>query len=133
MTSSDRTDTDRPTCHTCDGCGQVADTDDREPWTAWESLPPGSDMAVRMGLVKPIPCPDCQPAAEPEYRFTEDDILTRITDPHKIDAVFELGWYGSGQVVKVTPRLKDHGGVYDVDDYATETFLIEITRIEDPR
>jgi hypothetical protein len=47
------------TCQTCDGCGQVADTDDQEPWSMWESLPPGSDIAVRLGLVKPIPCPTC--------------------------------------------------------------------------
>lgn len=46
-------------CSTCDGCGQVANTDDREPWTAWEDLPPGSDLAVRLGLVRPVPCPDC--------------------------------------------------------------------------
>jgi hypothetical protein len=25
----------------------------------WEDLPPGSDIAVRIGLVVPIPCPDC--------------------------------------------------------------------------
>lgn len=46
-------------CGTCEGCGQVADTLEQEPWTAWESLPPGSDMAVRMGLVLPVPCPSC--------------------------------------------------------------------------
>lgn len=49
---------ERP-CPTCDGCGQVADTDGQEPWTAWTNLPPGSDAAVRIGLVKPIPCPAC--------------------------------------------------------------------------
>jgi hypothetical protein len=46
-------------CWKCKGCGQVADTDNQEPWTAWSSLPPGSDAAVRMGLVKPIRCPAC--------------------------------------------------------------------------
>lgn len=46
-------------CMRCDGCGKIADSDDGEPWTAWEDLPPGSDIAVKMGIVKPIPCPVC--------------------------------------------------------------------------
>lgn len=50
-------------CPRCDDCGQVANTENQEPWTAWTSLPPGSDAAVRMGLVKPIPCPVCGGAA----------------------------------------------------------------------
>jgi hypothetical protein len=54
----------RPPCGRCDGCGQIADSKDGEPWTAWTSLPPGSDIAVRMGLVKPIPCPSCNVPAE---------------------------------------------------------------------
>lgn len=48
-----------PTCTTCEGEGRVANTPDREPWSAWENLPPGSDLAVRFGLVQPIPCPAC--------------------------------------------------------------------------
>lgn len=48
-----------PACQKCDGCGQIADSEDGEPWTAWSSLPPGSDLAVRMGLVNPIECPVC--------------------------------------------------------------------------
>jgi hypothetical protein len=47
-------------CMRCDGCGKIADSDEGEPWTAWEDLPPGSDIAVKMGIVKPIPCPDCE-------------------------------------------------------------------------
>lgn len=46
-------------CLKCDGCGRVGDTDDQEPWSMWESLPPGSDVAVKMGLVRPMPCPEC--------------------------------------------------------------------------
>ncbi|MEV6879691.1 hypothetical protein [Amycolatopsis sp. NPDC051128] len=60
-------------CPRCEGCGQLADTDDREPWTAWENLPPGSDLAVKAGLVKPVPCDQCdgektvlrRPSADP--------------------------------------------------------------------
>lgn len=48
------------TCSTCLGEGQIANDDERTPWSAWASLPPGSDLAVRLGLVYPIPCPDCQ-------------------------------------------------------------------------
>lgn len=51
-------DATRP-CERCDGCGRIANSDDGEAWTAWQDLPPPSDLAVRMGLVKPIPCPIC--------------------------------------------------------------------------
>lgn len=53
---------DRPMtkpCIRCDGCGLVADSKDREPWTAWTSLPVASAFAVTSGLVKPIPCDEC--------------------------------------------------------------------------
>jgi len=46
-------------CLKCRGCGQVANSEAQEAWMYWEELPPGSDAAVRMGLVKPIPCPRC--------------------------------------------------------------------------
>ncbi len=46
-------------CTKCEGCGQVADTEDQEPWVYWSTLPPQSAAAVAMGLVKPIPCPQC--------------------------------------------------------------------------
>jgi len=46
-------------CTRCDGTGKIADSQDGEPWSAWAELPPGSDFAVRSGLVKPIPCPTC--------------------------------------------------------------------------
>lgn len=49
----------RQRCDRCMGCGKIADSDDGEPWSDWEALPPGSDAAVKLGLVKPIPCPDC--------------------------------------------------------------------------
>lgn len=50
---------ERPPCPTCLGCGQIADDEIGEPWLMWSTLPPGSDLAVRMGVVKPIPCPAC--------------------------------------------------------------------------
>lgn len=49
----------RAACSACAGCGQVADTKSQEPWSYWLALPPGADVAVRMGVVRPIPCPAC--------------------------------------------------------------------------
>lgn len=46
-------------CVACDGCGKVANDEDRSPWTRWESLPPGSDLAVKLGLVRPETCDAC--------------------------------------------------------------------------
>lgn len=46
-------------CAGCWGCGRVADSDDAEPWSFWESLSSPSNMAVVMGLVHPVPCPEC--------------------------------------------------------------------------
>jgi hypothetical protein len=46
-------------CKTCAGCGYVANDDERSPWTHWANLPPGADLAVRLGIVKRGPCPDC--------------------------------------------------------------------------
>ncbi|MFN3005124.1 hypothetical protein [Mycolicibacterium wolinskyi] len=55
-------DTFDPTkdCRKCVGDGQIANDDDGTPWSAWANLPPGADLAVRMGLVRPVQCPDCK-------------------------------------------------------------------------
>lgn len=50
---------DRWKCRRCDGCGQIADSDDGEPWSMWLDLPLRAAVAVTMGLVRPIPCPNC--------------------------------------------------------------------------
>ena len=50
---------DAANCKRCGGCGLIADTDEGEPWTAWSELPPGADLAVRIGAVSPVPCPAC--------------------------------------------------------------------------
>ncbi|WP_458317128.1 hypothetical protein [Mycolicibacterium brisbanense] len=46
-------------CQKCMGDGQIANDDEGSPWSAWANLPAGSDLAVRMGLVRPVECPDC--------------------------------------------------------------------------
>ncbi len=56
----------RCACWKCEGDGKVADSTDQEPWSAWSSLPPGSDIAVRLGIVKPIDCPVCGGSGEPQ-------------------------------------------------------------------
>jgi len=51
---------DAKPCPKCRGCGKVANTEDMEPWTMWETMPEESKGAVRMGLVCPIECPVCK-------------------------------------------------------------------------
>lgn len=51
-------------CDRCEGCRQLADTEAREPWTAWTSLPVASSLAVLLGAVKPIPCDACDGSGE---------------------------------------------------------------------
>lgn len=46
-------------CPRCDGCGMLADTEDKEPWSDWMALPLRSSHAVLLGVVRPILCPDC--------------------------------------------------------------------------
>jgi RecJ-like exonuclease len=46
-------------CPKCSGEGRIANSEDGEPWSQWEKLPPGSDIAVKIGLIKPIVCPNC--------------------------------------------------------------------------
>lgn len=50
---------DAEPCSRCDGCGEIANDVDGTPWKYWQDLPPGADLAVKMGLVKAIPCPEC--------------------------------------------------------------------------
>lgn len=56
---------DKDKCPRCEGCGQIANDDDGTPWTYWQELPPGSDLAIQMDLIKPITCPDCLGSGRP--------------------------------------------------------------------
>lgn len=47
-----------PPCPKCQGCGQVANTPNQEPWSEWLGL----SLTVMGGIVKPIPCPMCRGA-----------------------------------------------------------------------
>jgi hypothetical protein len=48
-------------CLKCRGCGLIANSKDREPWLDWTSLPLQSSLAVLLGIVRPVPCPECGP------------------------------------------------------------------------
>lgn len=54
------------TCPTCDGCGQIANDEESTPWRHWQNLPKENQVAIRIGLVRPIDCPDCRPATDGE-------------------------------------------------------------------
>ena len=51
-------------CERCDGCGKIANDDEGTPWSFWENLPVKSAGAMLMGLVKPLPCPECGGSGE---------------------------------------------------------------------
>lgn len=46
-------------CQRCEGCGKIANDEDGTPWTQWENLPVKNAVAVIVGIIKPIPCPQC--------------------------------------------------------------------------
>lgn len=48
-------------CQKCLGCGKVANSNG-EPWSMWEDLPEQSKLAIRLGIVSPIECPECSGA-----------------------------------------------------------------------
>lgn len=52
--------TNRDKCDKCDGCGEIANDDDGTPWKYWQEMPAQSALAVAMGLVRPVECPECR-------------------------------------------------------------------------
>lgn len=50
---SEETKTNR--CPKCEGCGQVADNQERTAWARWLDEP----HLPESGLVQPMPCPKC--------------------------------------------------------------------------
>jgi len=46
-------------CQKCWGWKRIDNGRDGISWKHWAELPPESDIAVRIGLVKPIECPRC--------------------------------------------------------------------------
>lgn len=46
-------------CPACDGEGFTANDDERTPWSFWASLTWPSNMAIVLGMVRKIPCEQC--------------------------------------------------------------------------
>jgi hypothetical protein len=46
-------------CGKCAGCGKIANDDDETPWKYWEGIEPPSNIAVTLGIVRPVTCPEC--------------------------------------------------------------------------
>ena len=46
-------------CQRCLGWKRV-DDGEQQSWKYWEELPSSSRIAINLGLVKPIVCPDCK-------------------------------------------------------------------------
>lgn len=98
---------DQP-CTRCNGEGKLANSDDREPWSYWESLPPGSDLAVQLGLVRPEPCDACEgkgtvPAAEPVVApVTAPPITVYVSIGNSDDKLTQQEWsHYAGNLVGV--------------------------------
>lgn len=110
---------ERP-CQRCAGCGQIADSDSGEPWSAWTSLPAESRVAVRLGLVNPLTCPNC------------NDTST-ITDPN-LQAAWEyvvglpVRYTGGGRPSGSVPETPVYQGryVYDWPDGAVRGLLEQV-------
>ena len=47
-------------CQRCDGEGEIANTEEGEPWSYWMRLPKESRLAIVLGLVRPVSCPECR-------------------------------------------------------------------------
>jgi ssDNA-binding Zn-finger/Zn-ribbon topoisomerase 1 len=58
--------------------GEVADTEDQEPWTVWLKMPLGSAAAVLVGIVKPIPCPECKREISEEYKRLDAQLVQKF-------------------------------------------------------
>lgn len=67
-------------CPRCEGCGQLADSDDREPWSAWLSLPLRSSAAVLLGAVKPVPCDVCNGSGSVPGEGAHDELRRKLPE-----------------------------------------------------
>lgn len=47
-------------CDRCAGCGYITDGKNGDPFKYWLELPVQSAVALQMGLVKPVECPECK-------------------------------------------------------------------------
>jgi hypothetical protein len=59
LSIDDTAKTSAVACPRCDGCGQISDSEDGLPWAVWKRLRGMDRGAFLMGLVRPVPCPEC--------------------------------------------------------------------------
>lgn len=71
-------------CPTCAGCGQIANDDDRTPWKYWAELLPPSNLAVTLGIVRPVTCPDCYGSGWRNGTSSPDETLAHLRAQPKI-------------------------------------------------
>jgi hypothetical protein len=133
MTDTTNNTPNPPTpCPRCEGCGQLANDDDRTPWTFWEQLEPPSNMAVTLGLVSPQPCPDCSGTGTKATTPTDPNLyipagvdLPRLMNPTDFQAL--LTWMRTNNVdpwrvtaernTTITPQtITRYDVLGDVDD-----------------
>ncbi len=46
-------------CKLCQGWKRIDNGDEGISWKFWDELPSPSNIAVQMGIIKPIECPHC--------------------------------------------------------------------------
>jgi hypothetical protein len=114
-------------CDRCEGCGQIADDEDGTPWHAWAALPPVARLAVTLGHVKPLPCPQCDghgvvpPPSASLYgeHFTPEGVTTtleaavaKISDT--LDAIYAANGVAPEAVLwrRVTKCVEEAGEVH---------------------
>jgi hypothetical protein len=47
-------------CELCLGWKRVDDGEEPVSWKAWAEIPPPHNIAVQLGLVRPVECPRCE-------------------------------------------------------------------------
>ena len=66
-------DEDNP-CTLCEGWKCVDNGEDPVSWKSWAELPAPSNLAVQIGLVRPVVCPRCEGTGiEPQPEEEQDD------------------------------------------------------------
>lgn len=80
-------------CSRCWGCGQLANSEQREPWVAWTQLPANSLMAVYLNVVRPIPCDACGGTGKGREAARAEDV-GNVLDSESVLCIlcYDRGW-----------------------------------------
>lgn len=119
-------------CKQCEGWGKVDDGDEGVSWGIWAALPPGADIAVKWGVVKPITCPRCGGTGEdPEGWGGKEPKAVSVSD---IQATPSEALYGFVAWLTTRPQVVKLGGSEEV--YEGMELLLEFCKVNgfaDPR